>query len=218
MGQGRIDRRPVVKLLAAGLAVDEGEAVALVSAPRRREVVGEWREVVADVNAAGSDLQERRIAVDVRELAGQHRIVPMFDLLRDQRRRPARRRAAAEPVVVPPDVEIVAPADTDRSLRERLVAVPALLVEVRVDADARSQPAIERKNAVEPDAVPPDRPTELERALLVVVNLVRELLGGRIVADEARRNDVEAADAVEAIAPGLGHDVDDAALEAVELR
>src|SRR5262245_5947721 len=208
MGQGRIDRRPVVKLLAAGLAVDEGEAVALVSAPGRREVVGERREVVADVDAAGSDLQERRVAVDVRELAGEHRIVPMFDLLRDERRGPARRRAAAEHVVVPADVEVVPLANTDGSLRKRLVAVTALLVEVRVDADARGQPAIERKNAVEPDAVSPDRPPELERALLVVMNLVGELLARRVVADEARRNDVEAADAVKAVASGLGHDID----------
>src|SRR5262249_11825842 len=133
------------------------------------------------------------------------------------RRRAAGRGAATEYVVVQTDVEVVVLRDAHRSLRKWLVAVAALLVEVRIDADSRREPPGSRKHSVKPDAILRDRAAELERALLVVVNLVRKLLVRRVVADEARRNDVEAAETAEGIAARLGHDVDDAALEVVVL-
>jgi hypothetical protein len=108
-------------------------------------------------------------------------------------------------------------AEPDRALGKWLVARAALLVEVRIDADAGGEAALGRQDAVEPRAILDDRPANLEGRLLVVVDLVRELLVRRVVGDQPRRDDVEAAGAAVIVAAGLGDDVDDAALKVVEL-
>src|SRR6185436_7345757 len=139
----------------------------------------------------------------VRVLAGQHRVVPVLDRLRDQRRGAAGGRGATEHVVVEADAEVVMRAEPDRALGKWLVARAAFLVEVRIDADAGGEAALGRQDAVEPRAILDDRAANLEGRLLVVVHLVGKLLVRRVVGDQPRRDDVEAAGAAVIVAAGL---------------
>src|SRR5439155_13240618 len=98
--------------------IHERKAGARIAAAGSREVVGERREVVPDVDAAAFHFEQCRRTEGMCVMAGEDRVVPMLDRLRLDRRSPTGCRVAAEDVVVPGEIAGVVLAEAEIGLDE----------------------------------------------------------------------------------------------------
>ena len=101
----------------------------------KQEPSHERREIVPNVDAAALELEEGRRAEGPRVVRRDHGIVAVLHGLRVDRRRAARRRPAAEPVVVEREIHVVLRGEPRRRLEERLERPAGVGRQRRIDLE-----------------------------------------------------------------------------------